>query len=281
MNKKILPSPSGATTDVSETPTQPMPLGKQMLQKVPEVTVFFWIIKLLTTAVGESTSDYLVNVAGASDVIVLAGIGLAALLALGAALVLQFTVRRYIAWIYWLTAIMVAIVGTMGADAVHIVLGVPYLTSTIFFAVVLALVFIAWYVCEKTLSIHSIYTRRRELFYWAAIMTTFALGTAAGDMTASTLKLGYFLSAVLFLIIIAIPAIGFFVFRLNAIFAFWFAYIVTRPLGASFADWFGKPVPSGLGFGDGTVSLTLYLLIIVFVGYLTVTHKDIKKGNNQ
>lgn len=270
MNKKILPSPFGATTDVSETPTQPMPLGKQMLQKVPEVTVFFWIIKLLTTAVGESTSDYLVNTIDPVIAVILAGIGLVVVL------VLQFSVRRYIAWIYWLTAVMVAIFGTMGADAVHIVLGVPYLTSTIFFAVVLAIVFIAWYVCEKTLSIHSIYTRRRELFYWAAIMTTFALGTAAGDMTASTLKLGYFLSAVLFLVIIAIPATGYFGFKLNAIFAFWFAYIITRPLGASFADWFGKPVPSGLGFGDGTVSLILYFLIIVFVGYLTVTHKDVK-----
>ena len=170
---------------------------------------------------------------------------------------------------------MVAIFGTMGADVVHIVLGIPYLISTVFFAVALAIIFVVWYAIEKTLSIHSIYTRRRELFYWATVMATFALGTAAGDMTAATLNLGYFASGVLFAILIAIPAIGYLLFGLNEIVAFWFAYIVTRPLGASFADWFGKSYLGGLGLGDTNVSLVLTILIIGFVAYLTVTRKDV------
>lgn len=273
MNKRILPSPLKTATDIGDTPTQPMNLGMRMLKKVPEVTVYFWIIKLLTTALGESTSDYLVHQIDPVIAVALAGIGLVA------ALILQFAVRRYIAWIYWLAALMVAVFGTMGADAVHIVLGISYLVSTVFFSVALAIIFAVWYKCEKTLSIHSIYTRRRELFYWATIMATFALGTAAGDLTAGTLGLGYFLSALLFIAIIAIPAVGYLAFGLNEILAFWFAYIVTRPLGASFADWFGKPSSyTGLGFGDGPVSLVLVLLIIGFIGYLTVTHGDVKKG---
>ncbi len=259
--------------DLSVLDTRPMPRIVQGLRKVPEITVYFWIIKLLTTAMGESTSDYLVH---ASDPVIAVGLGGIGLLI---ALILQFYVRRYVAWIYWLAALMVAVFGTMAADAVHIVLGIPYVVSTIFFAIVLAIIFIVWYRSEKTLSIHSITTRRRELFYWAAIMATFALGTATGDLTAFTFNLGFFPSAVLFMVVIAIPAIGYFLFGLNEIFAFWFAYIITRPLGASFADWFGKPHSlSGLGMGDGPVSVVLGILIIIFVGYLTITRKDVKSG---
>lgn len=240
-------------------------------RKVPEVTIFFWIIKLLSTAMGESTSDYLVYHIDPHVAVILGGIGLVI------ALALQLVVRRYIAWIYWLAVLMVAIFGTMAADVLHIVLKVPYLDSTVFFAAVLAVIFLGWYACEKTLSIHSIYTLRRELFYWAAIMATFALGTAAGDMTAVTLKLGYLASGVLFAVLFALPGLGYGLFRLNAIFAFWFAYIMTRPLGASFADWFGKPQNvTGLGVGDAPVALVLGILIVGFVGYLTVTRKDIK-----
>src|SRR6185312_12428574 len=175
----------------------------------------------------------------------------------------------------WLTAVMVAIFGTMAADVVHIVLGIPYIVSTVFFALALGVIFLCWFLSEKTLSIHSIYTLRRELFYWAAIMATFALGTAAGDMTASTLGLGYFASGLLFTALFALPALGYWRFRLNAIFAFWFAYIMTRPLGASFADWFGKPKDfGGFGVGTGRISLILAVIIIAFVGYLSLTHKD-------
>lgn len=242
----------------------------QAMRKVPEVTIYFWIIKLLSTAMGESTSDYLVYHINPYVAVALGGIGLVA------ALLLQLLVRRYVPWIYWLAVVMVAIFGTMAADVLHVVLGVPYLVSTVFFILVLATIFIVWYASEKTLSIHSINTLRRELFYWATVMATFALGTAAGDMTADTLRLGYFSSGVLFAILFAIPALAYWRFRLNAIVAFWFAYIMTRPLGASFADWFGKPILGGLGLGDTKVALVLTIFIIIFVGYVTVTHKDIK-----
>jgi uncharacterized membrane-anchored protein len=241
-----------------------------LARKVPGITVFFWIIKLLSTAMGESTSDYLVFHINPYVAVLLGSVGLVV------ALILQLLVRRYVAWIYWLAVVMVAIFGTMAADVLHVALGIPYLVTTVFFSVSLAVVFVVWYISEKTLSIHGINTRRRELFYWATVMATFALGTALGDMTAATLNLGYFWSGILFTIIFLIPAVGFWKFRWNKIFAFWFAYVITRPLGASFADWLGKSYLGGLGLGDTTVSLVLTILIIAFVIYLTVTRKDIK-----
>jgi uncharacterized membrane-anchored protein len=244
-------------------------LQRKTLSKVPEVTVYFWIIKLLTTAMGESTSDYLVYNVNPYLAVIFGCVGLVV------ALVLQLTVRRYVAWIYWLTVVMVAIFGTMAADVAHVVLGVPYLASTIFFASALAVVFATWYATEKTLSIHSIYTGRRELFYWATVIATFALGTAAGDMTAATLGLGYFPSFSLFVVLFATPALGYRLFGLNAIAAFWSSYVVTRPLGASFADWLGKPYLGGLGLGDQSVAPVLTVLIICFVAYLTVTRADV------
>ena len=239
------------------------------LSKVPEITALFWITKLLTTAMGESTSDYLVIRWNP----VLA-VGLGTLVLLGA-LVLQFRADRYIPWTYWFTVLMVAIVGTMAADVLHKQFQVPYAATTVFFAVVLAAVFMAWNLTERTLSIHSIVTPRRELFYWAAVMATFALGTAAGDLTAKTIGLGYFTSAVLFAALMAVPGIGYWRFHLNAILAFWTAYVLTRPLGASIADWLGKPKPlSGLGWGDGVVTVIFALLIVVCVGYLTVAERE-------
>ena len=219
---------------------------------------------------GESTSDYLVYQINPYVAVALGCLGLAV------ALILQLLVRRYIAWVYWLAVVMVAVFGTMAADVIHVVLGIPYLVSTVFFASALAIIFVTWYVSEKTLSIHTIYSGRRELFYWATVIATFALGTAAGDMTASTLGLGYFPSVVLFAVLFALPALAYWWFGLNEIVAFWFAYVVTRPLGASFADWLGKPYLGGLGLGDGKVALVLTILIIGFVGYLTVTRKEMK-----
>lgn len=240
-----------------------------LIKKVPEITIFFWIIKLLTTAMGETTSDYLVN---HIDPVIAVAIGALGILI---ALILQLAVRRYIPAVYWFAVVMVAIFGTMAADVLHIGLGIPYLYSTIFFALTLAVIFGLWYVSEKTLSIHSIYTLRRELFYWATIITTFALGTALGDMTASTLGLGYLSSGILFVVLFALPGLAYWLLKLNAIPAFWFAYIMTRPLGASFADWMGKSRDDGgIGFGTGLVSLVLAVLIIALVTYLTFTHKD-------
>jgi uncharacterized membrane-anchored protein len=238
--------------------------------KVPEVTAFFWIVKALTTAMGESTSDFLVHALVPEIAVVLGGI------ALVVALYIQFGKDRYVPWAYWLAVAMVGVFGTMAADVLHVGLGVPYIASTIFYAVVLAAVFRVWYLSEGTLSIHSIHTRRRELFYWATVLATFALGTAAGDLTAVTFNLGYFGSILLFAAIIAIPAIGYFRYGLNSILAFWFAYVVTRPLGASVADWLAvSHARGGLALGTGPVSLVLAAAIAGFVYYLTTTGRDI------
>ena len=241
----------------------------QTLSKVPEVTAYFWIVKALTTAMGESTSDFLVHTLVPEIAVVLGGI------AFCVALYLQFVKDRYVPWAYWLAVAMVGVFGTMAADVLHVGLGVPYIASTIFYAAVLALVFRTWYRVEGTLSIHSITTPRRELFYWAAVLATFALGTAAGDLTAVTFNLGYFGSILLFAAIIAVPALGYFRLGWNPIFAFWFAYVVTRPLGASVADWFGvSHARGGLALGTGPVSLVLATVIAAFVYHLSRTGKD-------
>jgi uncharacterized membrane-anchored protein len=215
---------------------------------------------------GEASSDYLVH-ATAPEVAVVLGF-----IAFLFALVLQFRQGRYRAWTYWFAVVMVGIFGTMAADVVHVGLGVPYSASTAFYAVVLAAVFVVWSRTEKTLSIHSINTPRREAFYWAAVMSTFAMGTALGDFTAYTLQLGYFSSAILFAAAIAVPAIGYRVLRWNAVFCFWFAYVITRPLGASIADWLGKPKNvSGLGLGTGWVAAGCGVLITILVARLSST----------
>lgn len=241
------------------------------LSKVPEITLFFWIIKILTTAMGEATSDYLVFHINPYVAVMIGAMGFAG------AVVLQFWVRQYIAWVYWLLVVMVSIFGTMVADVVHVVLGVPYSISTCVFAAVLAAVLILWYRVEKTLSIHSIFTARRECFYWSTVLATFALGTAAGDMTAATLHLGYLVSGIVFAVLFIIPGVGYWLLGFNDIFAFWFAYIMTRPLGASFADWFDKPRSmSGLGYGSLIVSIVLTLFIVVFVAYVAISRVDVE-----
>ncbi len=245
-------------------------LAGQALSKVPEVTVYFWITKVLTTGMGETTSDYFIHRLNPPVVVAVAG------LCLAGALVHQFSARRYVARTYWLAVVLVSIFGTMAADVLHVQFGVPYVASTVLFSIVLAALFVAWHSTERTLSIHSIYTPRREMFYWATIVTTFALGTAVGDLTAITLHLGYFSSGVLFAVLIALPAIACWKFGFNDILAFWLAYIVTRPLGASFADWIAAPKSrGGLDAGFGQVSLVLAIVIVVFVGYLAISHNDI------
>ena len=270
MSKPIPQHQLNTDSGVRSGAAQSLHRALRAMRKVPEITVYFWIIKLLTTAMGESTTDYLVYQINPYVAVALGCLGLAV------ALILKLLVRRYVAWVYWLAVVMVAVFGTMAADVAHVVLGIPYLVSTAFFASALAIIFVTWYVSEKTLSIHTIYSGRREMFYWATVIATFALGTAAGDMTASTLRLGYFPSFVLFAVLFALPALAYWLFGLNEIVAFWFAYIVTRPLGATFADWLGKPYLGGLGLSDAKVALVLTMLIIGFVGYLTITHKDMK-----
>lgn len=240
------------------------------LSKVPAATVVFWITKILTTGMGETTSDYLANRFDP----VYAVIG--AFLALVIFLVIQFRTTKYNPLIYWLTVVMVSIFGTMAADGLHVIIGVPYIASASFFLILLAVIFFWWHAKEKTLSVHSIVTRSREYFYWAAVLTTFALGTATGDLTATTFHLGYFPSAILFAVIIAIPAIAYWKFKMNEVFAFWFAYVLTRPLGASFADWAGvSHARGGLGYGTGPVSLVLGIIILALIAYLVISHEDL------
>jgi uncharacterized membrane-anchored protein len=237
---------------------------------VPEITALFWIIKLLTTAGGEATSDYLAlgnHLAGAAVETGLLVIGL----------VWQFSIRRYTAAAYWFLAYAIAIFGTGVSDTLHLDAGIPYSGTTLLWAVILAAVFIVWYRTEGTLSIHSILTRRREMFYWATVFATFALGTALGDFTATTLGLGYFSSVVLFAVVIMIPLVAWRA-GLNAIAAFWFAYVITRPLGASIADYVSKARNlSGAGFGDGRTAVIFTVAVAVGVAYLAITRRGIQQ----
>jgi len=186
---------------------------------------------------------------------------------------IQFATRRYRTWVYWLAVAMVGVFGTMAADVLHVGLGVPYVASTAFYLVVLAVIFGVWYATERSLSIHSIRTPRREFFYWATVLATFALGTAAGDLTATTMHLGYLASGVLFAVAIAVPAVAWRL-GLNPILTFWAAYIVTRPLGASFADWVAVPHNrGGLNAGYGPVTVVMVAAIALLVGYLSVTER--------
>lgn len=237
--------------------------------KVPEITVWFWLAKILSTGMGEALADFFYFRYGkvptaAFGAIVLVG-----------ALALQFGARRYNTWIYWLAVCAVAVTGTMAADGLHLVVGLPYTETTAIYGFCLAVIFAAWYLSEGTLSIHSITSFRREAFYWATVMATFALGTALGDLTATTFHLGYFGSAVLFLVVIVIPAAA---WRLgmNPVLAFWFAYTITRPLGASIADWLGVPASlGGLDWGRGIVAVVLAVPIVAVVAYMAVSGVDV------
>ena len=240
--------------------------------KVPLITVYFWIIKLLSTAMGEATSDYMVRTINPVIAVLLGFAGFVV------AMVLQFRAKRYNAWIYWLAVVMVAVFGTQAADVLHIKFHVPYAASTIFYAIVLAVIFALWYRTEGTLSIHSIRTPRREAFYWATVLATFAMGTATGDLTARTLHLGYLASGVLFSIAFLAVALLHWKFGLSAILAFWIAYVLTRPVGASYADYVAFPKSvGGLSAGHGEVATVLTIIIIGFVAYLAVTRKDVEE----
>ncbi|WP_245717996.1 COG4705 family protein [Nocardia miyunensis] len=243
--------------------TNPVPVAisptRALATKVPEITALFWVIKVLSTGMGETFSDFLVSSLPAELAVGGAGV------ALIAALVVQFRSRRYVAWIYWTAVVMVSIFGTMVADVVDFKLGIPLPVTTIAFLVLLGAIFAIWHACEKTLSVHSINTRRREAFYWATVMITFALGTAAGDLTAGKMHLGYLPSTVLFAVVIAIPAIAHRWAGLGAIPAFWASYVVTRPLGASATDWLAADRSDGLRLGTGWVSLAVTIPMVALI----------------
>jgi len=234
------------------------------------VTAYFWVIKVLTTGMGEAAADDLGHRLGPAPAVVLAGLGLLA--AMGA----QFAVRRYVAGVYWLAIVMVSVFGTMVADGLRLALGLSHGVNTAVFTVAVIAVFALWYASERTLSIHSIRTARRELFYWATVMATFALGTAVGDWTAITLGWGFLASGVLFAVVIAAPAAAHRWAGANAVAAFWAAYVVTRPLGASFADWMAVPSSrGGLGWGTAWVTIVMSVLIAGLVAYLAITRADV------
>jgi uncharacterized membrane-anchored protein len=238
--------------------------------KVPEVILVFWVVKILTTAGGEATSDYLKTYGNFGGGGIEVGLFVAGL-------VLQFSTSRYRAFAYWFLAYAIAIAGTGVSDFLHLDVHIPYLGTTLLWAVILAAVFWAWQRSEGTLSIHSITTQRREVFYWATVFATFALGTALGDFTATSLNLGYLASGILFAVVIMIPAFTRWQFGLNSIAAFWMSYVVTRPLGASFADYISKPRRlSGINFGDGLTALVFAAAVLVLVSYLALARPDIQ-----
>jgi uncharacterized membrane-anchored protein len=244
-------------------------VAKRAVVKVASVTVFFWIIKILTTAMGEAISDYLVH-AYNPYLAVMAGFVLFV-----AALGIQFAARSYRSWTYWLAVSMVAVFGTMAADVLHVEFRVPYVVSSLLFAVALAVVFGAWYRSEGTLSIKSVTAGSRERFYWAAVLATFAMGTALGDLAAYTLGLGFLSAGIVFAVLFALPLVARRLLGLNGILAFWLAYVMTRPLGASFADWMGKSRHAGgLAWGDGPVALVLAILIVGMVAFVAATGRD-------
>ncbi|MGN6722433.1 MAG: COG4705 family protein [Marmoricola sp.] len=237
--------------------------------KVPEVVALFWVTKALTTAFGESTSDWMVRALSPIPAVLLGFIGFIV------ALVIQLRGQRYQAWKYWLAVSGVGVFGTMEADVLHVGFRVPYIASAPFFGICLAIVFVTWQKVEGTLSVHTIWTLRRELFYWAAVVGTFAMGTALGDLSAVTFHLGYADSVLVFAALICLPALAYRFAGLNAIAAFWIAYVLTRPVGASVADWLGKPTNvGGVGVGSGVVTAVLAVAIVVCVTYLSVTKAD-------
>ncbi len=244
-------------------------ITRLMSSKVPEITLLFWIAKILTTGMGEVFSDFVFfNKAFLREHVLLAGAA-----GLVVTILIQMAARRYIVWRYWLAVIAVSIFGTMFADYIHDGLDLDFMESTLLFLGFQLTVFILWYAAEKTLSIASIYTSRREFFYWATVLGTFALGTAAGDFTADGLGWGTFASGLCFTLLILVPALGYRYLHWNSIFSFWFAYIMTRPLGASFSDWMARD----LGWGTGPVSLVLTILIVLLVSYLAYQQAEPEK----
>lgn len=237
--------------------------------KVPEVFLLFWIVKLLTTGIGEAGSDFLGVVS----------LPLAAVVGIGgffAALWFQLRADTYQPVRYWVTVLSVALFGTMIADGPHVALGTPYFVDAAVYFVLLSGLLAWWRVSEGTLSVHSITTARRERFYWGTVLLTFGLGTALGDTTAINLGLGFVWSIVIFGVLILVP-LGLWRLGLDATIAFWASYVLTRPLGASVADWLGKkPAHGGVGWGDGTVTGLGLVLFVGLVAYLQLTHADVE-----
>jgi uncharacterized membrane-anchored protein len=252
-------------------PSSDVPTMRTMLNKVPEVTIYFWVIKILCTTVGETAADYLNDTLGFG----LDKTSLVMTALLIVALVFQFRARRYVPGVYWAAVVLISVVGTLISDKLADDVGVPLETTTILFGVLLAVTFAAWFATERTLSIHTICTRRREAFYWLAILFTFALGTSAGDLIGEQLGIGYWPTVGIVGVLIGIIFAAHRFAGLNAVVAFWAAYILSRPLGASIGDGMSQPRSAGgLGLGTTMTSLVFLVTILVLVVYLAVTKVD-------
>jgi len=262
------------TSDYSQTAVYPgAGISAPIYNRVPRVTFDFWLIKLMAVTVGETAADFLAENLGlglANTTWIMSGFLLASLL-------LQFSRKKYVPGIYWVTVVLVSIVGTLITDYMVDDLGISLETATIGFTIALSAAFLVWYTVENTLSIHTIYTGRRELFYWLVILFTFALGTAAGDYLAEGLALGYLQAGLMYGLAIGVIAFSFYVLKLNGILAFWLAYILTRPMGASYGDLLSQPVANGgLGFGTVVTSAVFLGCIALIIGYMTITHEGLE-----
>src|SRR4051812_45005428 len=270
--------PASAAMTASLPRTAAASTGRRMLNKVPEVTIFFWVIKIMCTTVGETAADYLnENLGfGLTNTTIVAGVLLLVLLAL------QFRLRKYVPGVYWSVVVVTSVFGTLITDNMTDRYNVPLTTSTAIFAVILAIVFAVWWGFERTLSIHTIFTTRREGFYWLAILFTFALGTAAGDLLAEQFSLGYGVSIAIFGGVIALITLAYYVFKLNAVLAFWLAYIMTRPLGASIGDFMSQHSKKygGLGLGTTGTSYIFLACILALVVFLSITRRDATEVRN-
>ncbi|MEI6793482.1 MAG: hypothetical protein WCK97_09670 [Actinomycetes bacterium] len=272
-----MPTNAEAATAIPTSVQPSTSTARKLWNKVPEITVWFWVIKVLCTTVGETVSDF-IN-AGPADGGQL-GLGIPTTFAITGSLLLvavvvQFRSDRYHPTRYWITVVLMSIVGTLVTDWLHDEKGVSLVTTTIIFSVLLAVVFAIWYAQEKTLSIHSVYKGRREAYYWLVVLVTFALGTSGGDLLSEKVDLGYLNSVLIIVAAVALIAIARFAFKANAVLTFWLAYILTRPLGGNTGDWLSQSDSDGLGLGTTTTSLIFLTIIAVIVAYLTYTHEDV------
>ena len=242
-----------------------------LFNKVPQVTFFFWVVKIMATTVGETAADFLnFNLhLGLTKTSIIMGT------LLFISLIIQVLSQKYMPWKYWLAVVLISVFGTLVTDNLVDNYGVALKTTTIIFSIALLASFAVWYVSEKTLSIHTIYTKKRELFYWLVILFTFALGTAAGDLVAEGMRLGYATSAFVFAGAIGLVALAYYAFKLNAVAAFWFAYVLTRPFGASCGDYLSQPAKyGGLGLGTTITSVAFLVIIVGLIVYFTTSKTD-------
>jgi len=265
------------SANIHRSPTAGLrpPVAENSPNRVPEVTAAFWFIKLLAVTMGETAADYLAVNLGLGLTVT----SLIMIAVLAVALVLQFAQKRYVPWAYWLAVVLISVVGTLVSDNLVDNLGVRLETTTIVFSVALIATFAVWYASERTLSIHTIFTTRREIFYWLAILFTFSLGTSVGDLLAEQFSLGYLTTGLIFGGVVAVIAFAYYRFGFNGIAAFWLAYILTRPLGASFGDLLSQPVEyGGLGFGTTYTSLLFLACIVATVVYMSVSRNGENGG---